>query len=197
MTCARYAREVERRWRELQGAPAVLSPKDWTVLREWYELGVPLALIDESIEVLHEGRRRRLPRSLAQIDRAVRAGWATVRAGRPERSADPRRDGPPPALERWRRVRDEQTACASLRSLIARLADRVAAGEDAAAVDLELDRELPAACPPTLVADVTREVERELAPFRDRIEGEALDASRRRALARRLRLRLGLPRLSG
>jgi hypothetical protein len=82
MTATRFAREVELRWRRLHdGTATVLSPADWSVVQRWYELGIPLALVDEALEAASE-RRGSLPKSVARLDRAVRNAWATVRAGR-------------------------------------------------------------------------------------------------------------------
>jgi hypothetical protein len=86
MSAARFAREIERRWHHLHGSGVVLSPRDWEVLRGWYDLGVPLELVDEAFAAVSESKRRKPPASLSRLDAGVRAAWDTVRAGRFETS---------------------------------------------------------------------------------------------------------------
>jgi hypothetical protein len=193
MTAARFAREIERRWHELHGGPVVLSPADWSVLRAWYEIGVPLAIVDEAIAAVTE--RRRVPRSLSRLDAGVRAAWATVRDGRaaPSVARDLTR---PAALDGWQVARDAAEPGSRLSSLLERLARRVAGGEDPAEADRELDRELAGSCRLEIVAEVERDVDRELARYRERIDPAAFARARKRAVTRRLRARLELPRLS-
>ena len=80
-----YARAVERMWSSLLERPAVLSPRDWALVRDWHVRGVPLQVIREAIDELAEacqkGRRRR-PRGLAYVAAAVEEGCAAIREGR-------------------------------------------------------------------------------------------------------------------
>ena len=79
----------------------------------------------------------------------------------------------------------------------------VAIGEDlrtqyvaAETIDARLDDGLADRVEAELLERVLEEVEREVEPWRARLPADQLDAARRRGVARRLRRRLGLPRLA-
>ncbi len=38
---AGYARAIERLWSELLERPIVLSPRDWNLIGQWYDRGIP------------------------------------------------------------------------------------------------------------------------------------------------------------
>lgn len=74
-----YFRAVESAFLALRGAPLLLSPSDWRVARAWFEAGVPLELVGETMRELYAKRLERDPdariQSLRYFDRAVRGAW--------------------------------------------------------------------------------------------------------------------------
>ena len=187
-----YAREIERRWAQLQGRPVVLSPKDWVLITDWHARGIPLSLVDEAIQAAGE-RRRELPRNLAYVVPAVEEAWGVVVDGR-------RRDeplAPPRALaprEAWRRVAREHSGT-PLGALLDGLLARLEGGEPVEAIETTLERELTGFVDPALLSRIRREIERELAPFSERLSGEIPTETTRAAVVFRLRRELGLPGL--
>ena len=49
-----YARAVERSWSELCGRPVIFSPRDWALLDDWRQRGIPLQIVQEAIEAAAE-----------------------------------------------------------------------------------------------------------------------------------------------
>lgn len=58
---ARYVRTIENMFIFLRGTPFVLSPADISLALEWYESGVPLEMVKESLHEVTEAVRRRTP----------------------------------------------------------------------------------------------------------------------------------------
>jgi hypothetical protein len=52
-----YFQRIEREFIGLRGAPMLLTPKDWQVIARWYEAGVPLGLVVQTIAELFEKRK--------------------------------------------------------------------------------------------------------------------------------------------
>lgn len=190
----RYARLVARIWQARVGREEVLSPRDFALIAAWHERGVSLEVVREVLEASLAGGARRGPPRLASLAPAVDEAWEVIRGGRtgeaPATVTDPAR-----AAELWRARRDESPGAPGARWLDALLA-RLAAGEDPARLDAELDDALVGLWPEA-AAEVAREVELELAPYRERLAPERLAESRRRATVARLRRRLLLPPLGG
>lgn len=82
----KYFRTVEEIFTGLRGAPLLLAPADWRVSRGWYEAGVPLDLVRETLRELTARRLERDPdarvNSLRYYDRAVRGAWKSLREAR-------------------------------------------------------------------------------------------------------------------
>ena len=97
----RYARRIEEAWIELQGRAIVLSPRDWDRVEDWFNRGVPLPLI---LETIAEARHRlrgvpRPPGRLSYIAGGVEDSWAAIIDGR--RNAREPEEEPTPAPENW------------------------------------------------------------------------------------------------
>lgn len=198
LAVAAYARRIERHWGERIGRPVVLSPRDWETLLDWHARAIPLQVVEEAIDLAAERARERghPPRGgLAAVASAVEAAWQTILAGRIERESGEREPALAPESAWRERVRAEP--CDSpLRLLLDALLARLDGGASPASVDDELERSLPGATDSRIVREVASEIERDIARARQRISAAALTEVRQIATIRRLRQRLGLPRLA-
>src|ERR1043166_5841076 len=55
-----YFVEIEAHFSARRGTPFVFSPKDWWLMKEWRDQGIPLAVVIEAIDFVfekHEGRK--------------------------------------------------------------------------------------------------------------------------------------------
>ena len=202
-TLGTYARRLEQVLSAHRGQLATLSPRDWELAAAWYERGVPLDLLLETLEDTTErsrkGRaRKKRPCSLASIAPAVEESWSAVLAGRA--AAGSGHDGPKVPLSRvrrcWLEAAGRQEAAPAVQTLLGRLVDQLDSGGNPADVDRELDRELPTVADPEVVLRLGEEIAGSMRPYRDRMAAEALEATRLRAIADRLRRIYQLPRLS-
>ena len=197
LSVAGYARRIEALWSELLQRPLVLSPRDWSLVLGWHSSGIPLEIVREALASAAEresrGKRNRPLRSLGYLAPAVNEAWRVVVTGRVPDDVPAERSEPPDRA--WRRRLQAEPTESPLGRLLSDLISRLERGEAATRLDDELDRQLLEAAPYDLVDDVAKELETELAAYRDRISTERLDATRRTASIARLRGRLGLPRL--
>ena len=200
---AAYARAVEREWTELVGAPWLLSPRDWSLLQDWYERGIPLAVLREAIsaagERMRKGRSRSIRRGLGYLAPAVEEAWAAVRDGRlapptASRSTAPE-PGPASVLTAWRRVAAELPPGSALGMALGRACAAFEASRPAEEIDRQLDDALPGSVSGERLERCSRRVDRELEAHRTRMSPDSYRATRLRGLVDGLRRELGLPRL--
>jgi hypothetical protein len=197
-----YARAVERLWAGLCGRAVILSPKDWSIVEEWYARGIPLQVVEEAIDAAAERRKRGKesppPRGLAYIAPAVEEGWTAVLEGRrqgPSAAASEQKQKRP-EISGWRERSNAEAEGSALRLLLTELIAAFEGGAEAAELDRLLDARLPAAAPEELLSAIETEVTRELAPYSERMTSSAYEATLRRAVSARLRQMLRLDRLS-
>ena len=196
-----------------RGTPFLLSPRDFALLKQWRELGVPIEAVERGIDDAFSRREERGAtgriNSLAYCNDAVLAAWerrAEVGVGRGTGREE---------------AMDAQAALAALGERLAALAERRAdlsepietarhslerlakgpkeAGEieeSLARIDRKLASALFDALPAGEKADIDRRIDAQLEPLRGRMDDETARRTGR-ALARRLlRERLDLPRLT-
>ncbi len=198
---AAYARAVERILAELSGRPVILSPRDWALVENWHDRGVPLQAVLETIEEVAtrpHRKRRRARIGLGLFARAVEESWEAIRDGRLRARAA--RTG---ALPRWSEARDAWVAARdraggvpALAGLLSELIGEIERGGEPGTIDRELDERLPGAVPADVLETAKMAAGRGLAPFRGRFAPDVFAATCRRAIADRLRRMLGLPRLA-
>jgi len=74
-----YFESIEELFVRLRGAPLLLSPTDWHIAREWLEAGIPLDLVQQTLEAVFERRKERGARgriqSLRYCAEAVWRAW--------------------------------------------------------------------------------------------------------------------------
>lgn len=61
-----YFEVIETVFVRLRGAPLLLSPADWQVAREWFEAGIPLDLVRQTLESVFARRKERGARGRIQ-----------------------------------------------------------------------------------------------------------------------------------
>ena len=174
-----YAKGVRRRPVQIQFCEADV----FDVFDEWRRaVGVPVRETpvggdSHSEEDTAPGRHGSLP---AHLERVI-ARLTTVRGGA-DRSLDD-------VLDRF--VRELDTARAGVKGL--RGDARTSFLEHLKALDADLLAAARERCEPTLLRQLEAEADEELAPFRDRMPGEAFARSRRAAVDRLIRERRRLP----
>ena len=202
-----YAQAVEQAWSTLTGRPAVLSPRDWRWLTEWYGKGIPIAIIHQAMRRAAQRRATsgQMPRGLSWIAPAIDEEWRSVIAGKAEATRPHRGQvgsagsaglTRQEAIDAWRACRLTVGPGSPLGEALDDVLSGWAQGADPETVDAALDRHLPDAVPPALRAEVEVAVARDLAIYRGRMPAGALETTANRALVDRLRRRLNLPRLS-
>jgi len=195
-----------------RGTPFLLSPKDFTLLKQWRGLGIPIEAVEQGIEDAFSRREERgatgRVNSLGYCRDAVLAAWerrAAASVGRGGQAAEIDVAG------RVRSLAEGLAALAERRRDLAkpltaanRSLDRLARGsrppgeieESLARLDRKLASTLYDALPPDERAAIDLEIRRQLSPLAGRLDDETARRTGR-ALARRLlRERLELPRLS-
>ena len=175
-----YAKGPRRRPVQIQFCEADV----FDVFDEWRRaIGVPVRENPAGVDSAREegdstpGRHGSLP---AHLERVI-ARLTTVRGGA-DRSLDD-------VLDRF--VRELDTARAGAKGL--RGDARTSFLEHLNSLDADLIAAARERCEPTLLRQLQEEADEELAPFRDRMPGEAFDRSRRAAVDRLLRERRRLP----
>lgn len=205
-----YYQEVEDFFVSHRGDPLFLSNADWLLIHGWKTAGVPLRVVLRGIADAFEGHahswsRKRKVGSLKYCRQGVesaRERWQRALALGEEEGVDTGgqllslADG----LEHAKGLgqgsgRVARRIAAALRPL--------AAGKAAAAVEGRLQRweaelvaALEAEADPDLLARHAAAVEKELAPYKERMPRKVLDQIRREARTRRLFEAHGLARLS-
>lgn len=78
-----YFEAIEGTFIRLRGAPLLLSPTDWQVANEWYEAGIPLATVSQTLEMVFARREERGGKgriqSLRYCSEAVLKAWEETR----------------------------------------------------------------------------------------------------------------------
>jgi hypothetical protein len=190
-----YARAIERRWGEALGRPVVLSPRDWAWVADWHARSIPLSLVLDSIDALRDLQgRRREPRGLAYVAPAVEQAWTALVEGRRMRADASPAEVPTP-LETLRNARDAAAVGSPLRVLLDSLLGDLARGGAPEEIDRRLDQILPSSVTDEVRLEAERELDRRLAPYRDRMDADVYARTKGVALVDALRARLRLARL--
>ncbi len=194
----RYVRAVEALWSAHAQRPVVLSPREFALVSDWHQRGVPLDLIRESIAAREDHRRRKkaVARSLRQVAGSVEESWSAILDGR---SAQPVQPASPAGSreiqadpESWRQRLSNCQGTDAMAGWLRGLGNRALAGEARELIAQEIEDGLPDLAPAELRERAEREVDRDLAPYRDRMPAAGFVSTRRRAIGARLRLLMGL-----
>src|ERR1043166_3403501 len=73
-----YFAEIESHFASKRGAPFILNAKDWALMKEWHEAGVPLPVVIEAIDSVFEkaAERKKVVNSIHYCRHAVKEVWA-------------------------------------------------------------------------------------------------------------------------
>jgi hypothetical protein len=181
-----YFTDIEAHFAARRGTPFVLSAKDWALMKEWYDGGIPLAVVIEAIDSVfdkQEAKSRKI-NGLRYCRHAVKELWAERRElqigaaeSAPEENVEPLLESlamsvPPAFAPRIRELAKEKS--------VPRIEERL----------IELEEELLS----SLVTDELRAEARTLASV---AQDEKIRARTEEATLRRLvREKFDLPRLT-
>ena len=89
----RYLQAVDRRYSAIRGVPAALTPRDVTLVMEWFERGVPLSLVLRTLDDLLASHQRGSTagqpiRSLRFIRKGVEKAFRAHRLLAPQRATE-------------------------------------------------------------------------------------------------------------
>jgi hypothetical protein len=96
---ADYFLEIESHFARRRGTPFLFSPKDWALMKQWHDDGIPLPIVVEAIDSVFDKNEakgsRKVINSLSYCRHAVKELWADRRElqvgaveGTPEAGAD-------------------------------------------------------------------------------------------------------------
>ena len=195
-----------------RGTPFLLSPKDFTLLKQWRGLGIPIEVVEQGIDDAFSRREERgatgRVNSLGYCRDAVLEAWER------RALASVGRGGSEAAVDVPARVCDLSMELASLAARRPDLAEPVAAAgrslerlgrgsrqageveESLARLDRKLASALSDALSPDERAAIDGEIDRQLSPLAGRMDEETVRRTRRALARRMLRERLALPRLT-
>lgn len=205
-----YCLQVESHFAARRGTPFIFSAKDWALLQQWKDTGIPLPVVIEAIDQCFEKRekagRRRVISSLRYCRHAVKELWEErkdllVGSGTeaPEvdpyaRLADMARTVAESAESASHPVRAELQAAAERLGQILRGKSVPQIEEQLIEIEQELMERLVGILPQVDRDSLEREIEQELAGYT--AAPAVLEKTRQANLRRVIRKRLSLPRLS-
>lgn len=205
-----YYQAVEEFFVSRRGDPLFLSNSDWLLIHQWRNEGVPLRVVLRGIADAMEGHAHSWSRhqkvgSLAYCRgevEAARARWQRALALGEEEGADTR--GRLLSLaEILDKVGGLGPACAGIVRETARELRALAAAESGRSLEpwlqareAKLYEALAAEAGTDVLAEHEAAIERELAPFKERMPAKVLAQIRAESRTRRLFEQRGLPRLS-
>lgn len=99
-----YFTEIEAHFAARRGTPFILSAKDWALMKEWHDAGVPLPVVIEAIDSVFENNetsgRKKVISSLRYCRHAVKEIWNERRELAVGDGAETPEEEPAAALER-------------------------------------------------------------------------------------------------
>lgn len=216
---ARYATLVEEAFIAERGTPFLLSPKDWRLIRGWWERNLPVATVVRAIHETFERRRARGSlgkiSSVAYCENAVEEAWELERHGLVGKR-DPEREPQPEDLARTlasladgvaarRGARLDGADPSAAEKAIDRAAAKLRAVETSGGFDAAEERlaEIEHALAKALLGALSDEVRTALEARADRLLGdeagvpaEVRERTRRALLRREVRRAFDLPPLT-
>ncbi len=194
---ADYFLEIESHFAMRRGTPFILSAKDWTLMKAWFDDGVPLPVVIEAIDSVFETNetsgRRKVISSLSYCKHAVKELWrdrkdlyAGTSDAAPEENAGALLDALAADVERV----SPETA-AEIRALVAeksvpRIEERL----------IEVERAMMQRLLASLPESDRREIEGPAASIIADVDEKTRQRTHEANLRRKIREKFGLPRLT-
>lgn len=209
-----YYAAAEAAFIRRRGTPFLLSPRDFSLLKEWRALGVPLEAIESGIDEAFTRREERSAtgrvNSLSYCRDAVLEAWERRLETSRGRGAEARPDDPDARrilvelAKRLAETRERRPDLADpLDSAVRAIARMGGSEKDAGEIEASLarlDKRLAKELAESLGAPERESVDAEVAALLkgagDRMDEAALEKTRRALTRRIVRERLALPRLS-
>lgn len=213
-----YVRGIERRFIALRGSGLYLSPRDFALLLDWHERGVPAELVVASIEeVIRASSARSTARSVQSIAycrHAIEEAWeerrkALIGAAAPY---SPPTKGAITADEVVAHLEAAARALTAAGSAFQSVALKVSEmrrtvaeappssfellEDELVAIEVRSIDLARATLPPEDLESITHQAEDQIAPFTGRMSAKVRAATVRRAVDAAIRARLNVPRLS-
>ena len=205
-----YYQTIEEFFVSRRGDPLFVSNSDWLLIHKWKTEGLPLRVVLRGIADALDGHahswsRRRKVGSLAfcraEVE-AARERWQRALQMGEEPGLD-KRDQLLSLAEELLRATGLRDAAARLASDIAAELRQMAEAEPKHSLEARLQQReaelraaLTAQVDPELLSRHEAAIERDLAPYKERMPGKVLEQIREEARTRRLFEACGLPRLS-
>jgi hypothetical protein len=207
---AQYFQAVEEYFIERRGDPLMLSNADWLLIRRWRRAGIPLRIVLRGIRDAldahaHSWGRARKVGSLRYCEHEVavaRERWhrALSLGQEGELSHSVQLQNLARGL---REAHDLPSALADVCAAVAEQIETGCAETEPAAVESwlqereqQLLKAIRRALDEQALADLETAIDRDLAPYRERMPARVVAQVRQEALARALLGRFGMPRLS-
>jgi hypothetical protein len=212
-----YYAEVESHFVARRGSPLFITPSEWDLVWRWEQLGIPLAVVKEGIDLVFERPKAQVkPRRLGYCRQTVEAAFRRFReaslGGRAGAMAEEGSGASSHLAEISSRLRELAAEWAERRRELAMLLERTsdalaslaerpdeAYGEierELAAVEARLMVETESILGGAVREELRQEAEASLESYRERMPEKIYRAALESAYRRRLRRKLGLPTLS-
>jgi hypothetical protein len=196
-----YFQEIEAHFALRRGTPFVVNPKDWALMKKWYEDGVPLSIVIEAIDAVFDNNetsgRKKVISSLSYCRHSIKELWEERRnlyVGAGEETPESRPDALLDALALQLETSDVAAPFANrIRALrseksVPRIEERL----------IELERQLIdafIAAAPTEIDAIRADIGKALGDT-SRLDDKTRARTEEANLRRLVRERFGLPRLT-
>ena len=218
-----YFTEIEDHFQRRRGALTLLSPLDWALMEIWKDAGIPLEAVLRGIDAAFDKWERR-PNRTRKVNGLAYGAQEVLAAAEEMKEAAVGTDPPAKAapglesstvadflrqnaaeLQRATLPESVRIIADETASGLSSVADAFAAGSPPAMEDLErrltvmeekLFAALLAATPEAALLQVRTEADRDLAPYRSRMNAQQIEQLHKQYLQKRLLEQHRLPRLS-
>lgn len=217
-----YFSEIEERFQRRRGSILMLSTLDWALIETWREAGVPLEAVLRGIDTAfdkHDARTATAARHVRKVNGLAWCAQAVMEAVEEMQEAAaggdiaPEKDAAETGFEAERVVRFLERNAAAVESAgaaptalrLRELAAQMRGGQPLALDDLDrtltvleekLFAELLAATPEQELVALRAEAERELAPYRGKMQAVQIRQVQQQFLHKKLLASRAVPRLS-
>lgn len=219
-----FFQKIERKFNQLRGGPLLISPKDWALMVEWRNEGIPAVVIIEALEKGFEdasfrGASRKSINSLHYFKRIVEEHWHSFQKrmiGKPEKELpDHSISKLKEYLEDLSRFLEERSQSLSSKTFLSKLLKKasqkirflkeksIAAQdsmelleEELSAIDEEIGTRLLEEANKETIDALLQNAESELSSMGHHMKEEHYHDIKKRYILKKLREKYGIPRIS-